>query len=362
MSLHLQDSVILITSSVPDNNRFGTGFVIHRDKRATYLLTCAHVVRDVGGQDTVKAGGSTAIVIASGEEDGLDLAILRVEGLLDKSPLQLHASGEKDHPFIAVGFQLYSKDFLIRPLQGKLGEQVGLEPRGRTNRIRAWDLRIVDDYYLQPGYSGSPVIEKNSGNVLAIVSHRQNEGERGLAISIEAVEKIWSEMPSGLLKRDVHQTFESMETSRNIEVFFSYSEKDKKLRDQLEESLKGLDAIKVWHDGKIRAGQNRSLEIDRHLNSARVILLLISQSFMASDYHRRFEVKRAMERQETEGALVIPVLLRPVANWKSTPFSQLQTLPRNGQFVTNKRYWKNQDEAFFTIAEELGEDIEELCY
>lgn len=93
-----QDSIVLIKSSNPSNKGFGTGFVIHRDKDASYILTCARVLvdvlRDAGGQTLAIVDGCSATVVASGAEDGIDLAVLKVEGLLDKIPLGLRSSGK----------------------------------------------------------------------------------------------------------------------------------------------------------------------------------------------------------------------------------------------------------------------------
>ena len=59
-------------------------------------------------------------------------------------------------------------------------------------------------------------------------------------------------------------------------------------------------------------------EIDKHLNTARVILLLISSDFIASDYCYDVEMERALQRHEVEEARVIPVILRPV-DWTEAP-------------------------------------------
>jgi hypothetical protein len=198
VSSNLQDSVVLITSSIPNVDDFGTGFVLHRDEQGAYVLTCAHVVRVVGGLEKVKVGGIPAVVVASGSEDRIDLAVLRVEGLLDKPSLYLCAIGEKNKAFRTAGFQLYGKRFMIRPLHGILGEQVGVETRGQTMRTKAWDLKITDEYLLQPGYSGSPVLDEASGYVMGVVSDRQGEGKKGLAISIEALEETWQDRPAAI--------------------------------------------------------------------------------------------------------------------------------------------------------------------
>src|SRR3954470_1358357 len=86
-----------------------------------------------------------------------------------------------------------------------------------------------------------------------------------------------------------------------VEVFFSYSHKDESLRKRLEEHLSILrrqGIISGWHDRMIGAGQEWKGEIDRRLDSARIILLLISPSFLASDYCYDVEMKRALERHD----------------------------------------------------------------
>jgi hypothetical protein len=70
--------------------------------------------------------------------------------------------------------------------------------------------------------------------------------------------------------------------------------------------------IRVWADTDIDAGQEWEKEIDKHLNTAQIILLLISPDFIASKYCYGTEMKRAMERHQAGEARVLPVILRPV--------------------------------------------------
>nr|BFE68937.1 hypothetical protein GCM10020092_022380 [Actinoplanes digitatis] len=87
------------------NTRFGSGFVIHRDAHSTYILTCAHVIREIGGAESVTADGLRARVIASGEDQDVDLAIVRVGLRLDRVPLILQPSGAKGMAIRTAGFQ-----------------------------------------------------------------------------------------------------------------------------------------------------------------------------------------------------------------------------------------------------------------
>ncbi|MBV8885033.1 MAG: toll/interleukin-1 receptor domain-containing protein, partial [Chroococcidiopsidaceae cyanobacterium CP_BM_RX_35] len=75
--------------------------------------------------------------------------------------------------------------------------------------------------------------------------------------------------------------------SESIELFFSYSHKDEELRDKLEEHLAGLKregVIQSWYDRQIEAGTEWAKQIDVRLDKFDIILLLISASFINSDY------------------------------------------------------------------------------
>ncbi len=146
-----------------------------------------------------------------------------------------------------------------------------------------------------------------------------------------------------------------------VEIFYSYSHKDETLREELEKRLsllKWQGIITDWHDRRIVAGQEWIGEIDTHLNTADVILLLISPDFMASTYCYGIEVKHAMERHERGETRVIPIILRPVY-WQGAPFGKLQPLPTDGKPVKS-RYWHNLDEAFFNVAEGIRKVVQEL--
>ena len=137
-----------------------------------------------------------------------------------------------------------------------------------------------------------------------------------------------------------------------LEVFYSYSHKDETLRQKLETHLALLKRdglIKSWTDRCIRAGSEWSKQIDEHVRSADIILLLISPDFLASDYCFDIEMKIALERHEQKRAVVVPVILRPV-DWHTSPFAKLQCVPRDGKAITK---FSNRDVAFAAIAQEL---------
>ena len=145
-----------------------------------------------------------------------------------------------------------------------------------------------------------------------------------------------------------------------IEVFFSYSREDKPLRDKLEihlSSLKRQGVISSWHDRQIVAGSEWEEEIDRHMRSADIILLLVSPDFVASDYCHEIELPIAMARHEAEDVCVVPILLRPVEGWEKLPFAKLQVYPSGGKPIT---LWSNRDSAFVDVATGIRGAVENL--
>ena len=136
-----------------------------------------------------------------------------------------------------------------------------------------------------------------------------------------------------------------------ITVFYSYSHKDEDLRGGLEAHLAPLrrsGLIREWHDRKLIAGQDWDKEISSYLESAELILFLISADFLNSSYVFDVEVKRALERQSAGQAAVVPVILRPVV-WTIVPeLGRLQALPEGARPVTE---WPSQDLAFVSVCE-----------
>jgi tetratricopeptide (TPR) repeat protein len=133
-------------------------------------------------------------------------------------------------------------------------------------------------------------------------------------------------------------------------VFFSYSHEDEKLRAGLEKHLSLLrreGAIESWTDHEIRPGQEWEKEIFSALEKADIVLLLVSASFIASDFCYSREMTRAVERHDAGSARVVPIILRP-CDWKSAPFAKLQSLPAGAKPVTD---WSNRDKAFLSVAE-----------
>lgn len=117
--------------------------------------------------------------------------------------------------------------------------------------------------------------------------------------------------------------------------------------------------IETWYDRDISAGTEWNREITIHLNEAHIILLLVSPDFINSDYCYSIEMKRAIERHDSGEVRTIPLILRPT-EWRNTPFSKLQALPRDGKPITSARRNHDRDRLFLEVAEGIRKAIESI--
>jgi hypothetical protein len=148
-------------------------------------------------------------------------------------------------------------------------------------------------------------------------------------------------------------------TASTIEIFLCYAHEDKAFLKKLEQHLAPLKRqglITAWHDGDIHAGATWEQEIHVHLHSAQLVLLLVSPSFMDSDYCYSIEMTQALERQRRGESRVIPVIVRAVY-WQGEPLGALQVLPPDGKPIAS---WRHQDEAFLKVIEGIRQVVEEI--
>jgi DNA-binding NarL/FixJ family response regulator len=144
-----------------------------------------------------------------------------------------------------------------------------------------------------------------------------------------------------------------------IRVFYSYAHSDELFRTELEKHLAMLlrqGVIGQWHDREIVAGRRWATSINHNLESADIILLLISPDFISSKYCYEKEMKRALQREQSGNARVIPIIVRSV-DWTGAPFAHLQALPKDGKPVDS---WPKSDEAWTDVAKGIRRAVGEL--
>ncbi|MFO1184680.1 MAG: toll/interleukin-1 receptor domain-containing protein [Bauldia sp.] len=144
-----------------------------------------------------------------------------------------------------------------------------------------------------------------------------------------------------------------------LKVFVSYSRVDELGKDGLLKHLRPLTRMKLietWNDAQILAGEDWGNRISEELERADIILLLISIDFINSEYCYGIEMERAIERHQTGGARLIPVIYRPCI-WGHAPFASIQALPKDAKPITS---WMSSDEGFASVAQGVKAVAEEL--
>ncbi len=150
-----------------------------------------------------------------------------------------------------------------------------------------------------------------------------------------------------------------------ITVFISYSHKDEEWKEKLVPHLQALEhagiGMHVWHDRKIDGGDKWYPEIQEAMTNAAAAILLISSDFLASRFCVQEEVPALLKRQENEGMLLIPVLLR-ACPWKAHRWlKDRQMLPRDGKCVAIDFAGHHADAVFAAVAEQVLSHFEQLA-
>src|SRR5215207_8492878 len=144
-----------------------------------------------------------------------------------------------------------------------------------------------------------------------------------------------------------------------VTACIAYSHEDKRHLTKLHQHLSLLrnqGKLDAWHDRQIDPGQEWEQAIDDRLYSDKIILLLVSPSFMASKYCWEKEMKVAIGRHDAGDAIAIPIIVRD-CDWKTAPFGKLEALPEKGKAVT---LWSNRDSAWRNVAEGIRRILESI--
>lgn len=132
-------------------------------------------------------------------------------------------------------------------------------------------------------------------------------------------------------------------------LFISYAHRDETFLRELLAYLQPLvDAtlIDVWYDRRMVAGDDIFPSIEIAQDRARIVLLLISESYISSVECAR-EMWRALEKREKGGAVVVPVILRR-CDWRAAPYAKLNALPTDGAPIDSAQ---DREQAYLEVAQ-----------
>ncbi len=143
-------------------------------------------------------------------------------------------------------------------------------------------------------------------------------------------------------------------------IFTIYAREDAQYLEELRGQLRPLEyagRIKVWSDREINPGVDWEQEIVQNLDTADIILILVSAAYYNSAYIHEKEIKYALSRHEKGETKVLPVIVRPCSFSDDPVISRLQVLPTDGKPVTS-HYWRERDDAWLDVVAGVKRTIE----
>jgi internalin A len=149
----------------------------------------------------------------------------------------------------------------------------------------------------------------------------------------------------------------SKPADKTIKLFISYSHADEAHKERLEKHLKAINRtlpLTAWSDRHLFAGEAVDEQIFQQLNTADIVLLLVSPDFINSDYCFTKEMERALERYKDEGNVVIPVIIRHTASWRNHKIGQIVALPKDGKPLAK---WEDADEFWGSVEDGIRDQV-----
>ncbi|PNC26045.1 hypothetical protein CXU19_00595 [Akkermansia muciniphila] len=146
--------------------------------------------------------------------------------------------------------------------------------------------------------------------------------------------------------------------NKPVHIFISYCHEDRNFLKGLQDhmiALKRDGSCNAWTDREILAGDTLDKEISGSLDSADIVLLLVSVHFLNSTYCMSREFQEALRRKEETGSpRIIPIITR-ACDWLSIPELAKLKAPLDGKPIKG---FQDMDEAYLGIVKEIRRVIE----
>lgn len=122
-------------------------------------------------------------------------------------------------------------------------------------------------------------------------------------------------------------------------LFISYSHVDEECRKRLRIHLKPLEraqVLRVFDDTELNRDTGWREQLMKKLSAAKLVILLVSPDFLASDFCFVEEWPIAQKRWERRQATVTFALIEP-CQWKETDIGKLQGVPIHGKLLPDDK-------------------------
>jgi TIR domain/Effector-associated domain 11 len=144
-----------------------------------------------------------------------------------------------------------------------------------------------------------------------------------------------------------------------IKIFISFSKSDndqrKELRQRLRYFEKTAKTIVIWDDRDLYSGSKWNDEITKQLQTADIIICLISKYYLGTDYILENEIPLSIDLVN-QGTSLIPIILSK-CNWQRTALGEFNAIPEKGKPIED---YKDADEAWEEIVDKILDVVDRL--
>lgn len=130
------------------------------------------------------------------------------------------------------------------------------------------------------------------------------------------------------------------------------------LRKHLKQAEKN-QMLEIWDDGEILAGQEWDKAIKLRLETAQLILMLVSVDFINSDYIEKTELQAALQRHRDGEATLIPIIVRRCDWYEHFGIGKFQALPKEARPIKSVDV-SIREEIYYEVAQGIKTVAQEM--
>ena len=242
------------------------------------------------------------------------------------------------------------------------------------------DVKLREQIYDQAGLALLDIVKQNSPDIPTLILTAYSYDYPGLRRTTDRYEKVlvydkdifvnnskrildalFSNLPPQIGDNYLpgERYMDSSAKPKKNKVFISYSHADKEWLERLKIHIKPFEKkgiIDLWDDTKIKPGMLWREEIKKALDSTKVAVLLVSADFLASDFIIENELPPLLSAAEKEGAVIIPVILKPCA-FSESELEKFQSINPPSKALSGLSKHE-QEEVLVKVAKSIKEALE----
>jgi adenylate kinase family enzyme len=134
-------------------------------------------------------------------------------------------------------------------------------------------------------------------------------------------------------------------------LFISYTSRDQAFKDEFDTAttmLRRNQAIETWDMGEIVPDQQWNAEIQTKLDSADIVVMLLSPRFFQSTYIWDHEFKNTLVRWQA-GKVKIAGIVLSKCEWRETPLKDIQLVNKGKEIDLAP----NRDAVWYDVVQDL---------